>query len=169
MKASTLGTDGAFLKMVSDLHGFRDQNDPINISFWIISIRMVAVTAFLLREANCIYQGKTSMHAADLVTLVEAVHYSHMREFLVQIGSFPIVYCYIDWTITAPMQMVEFYLILSAAQTNISGSMFWRLLMGTAFMLVAGYRDEVAFLEAWTGHLINLCGLRGFICSGLPK
>ena len=38
----------------------------------------------------------------------------YMREFWVQIGTSPIVYRYIDWSITVPLQMVEFYLILSA-------------------------------------------------------
>merc|ERR1719401_2432110 len=86
-----------------------------------------------------------------------------MREFWVQIGSSPIVYRYIDWSITVPLQMVEFYLILSAVQPNIGGGMFWRLLVGTIFMLAAGYMGEVGFLEAWTGFAIGMSGW-GFIC-----
>merc|ERR1712217_726689 len=77
---------------------------------------------------------KTSMHVGSLVTLVAAVHYFYMREYWVQIGHSPIVYRYIDWTITVPLQMVEFYLILSAVQPTIGGGMFWRLLIGTVKM-----------------------------------
>merc|ERR1712039_798602 len=65
-------------------------------------------------------------------------------------------------SITVPLQMVEFYLILSAVQPNIGGGMFWRLLVGTIFMLAAGYMGEVGFLEAWTGFIIGLSGW-GFI------
>jgi len=47
---------------------------------------------------------------------VAAVQYFFRRDFWVPIGNSPIVYRYIDWTITVPLQMVEFYLILSAVQ-----------------------------------------------------
>merc|ERR1712007_399996 len=124
---------------------------------------MVAATVFFLWEANCVdYNWKTSMHVGSLVTLVAAVHYFYMREFWIQIGSSPIVYRYIDWSITVPLQMVEFYLILASVQPNISGGMFWRLLVGTIFMLVAGYCGEVAILGAWVGFIIGLSGW-GFI------
>jgi len=146
-----------------DLHGFLNPNDPIAISFWIISIGMVAATVFFLWEANCVdYHWKTSMHVGALVTLVAAVHYFYMREFWVQIGSSPIVYRYIDWSITVPLQMVEFYLILSAVQPNIGGGMFWRLLIGTVFMLAAGYMGEVKFLNPVVGFIIGMSGW-GFI------
>merc|ERR1719411_968518 len=75
------------------------------------------------------------MNVGALVTLVAAVHYFYMREFWVQIGTSPILYRYIDWTITVPLQMVEFFLILSAVNKDISGMMFWRLLIGTILML----------------------------------
>merc|ERR1711897_58801 len=82
-------------KMAQDLKGFLNPNDPVAISFWIISIAMVASTVFFLWEANCVdYHWKTSMHVGSLVTLVAAVHYFYMREFWVQIGSSPIVYRY---------------------------------------------------------------------------
>merc|ERR1712194_752763 len=38
---------------------------------------------------------------------------------------------YIDWSITVPLQMIEFYLILSAVQPDLSLGIFWRLLIGT--------------------------------------
>merc|ERR1719245_1980046 len=81
-----------------------------------------------------------------------------MREFWVQLGSSPIVYRYIDWSITVPLQMVEFFLILSAVQPNIGSGMFWRLLIGTIFMLAAGYMGEVGFLNAVVGFVVGMCG-----------
>merc|ERR1740133_382363 len=114
------------------LHGFLNPSDGVAISFWIISIAMVAATVFFLMESmNVSYKWKTSMNVGALVTLVAAVHYFYMREFWVIIHSSPILYRYIDWSITVPLQMIEFYLILSAVQPNISGGMFWRLLFGT--------------------------------------
>merc|ERR1712146_315553 len=78
-----------------------------------------------------------SMNVGALVTLVAAVHYFYMREYWVQIHASPIVYRYIDRSITVPLQMIEFWLILSAVQPNLGGAMFWRLLIGTLVMLGA--------------------------------
>merc|ERR1719492_371844 len=152
-----------YKKMAQDLKGFLNPNDPVAISFWIISIGMVAATVFFLWEANCVdYHWKTSMHVGSLVTLVAAVHYFYMREFWVQIGSSPIVYRYIDRSITVPLQMVEFYLILSAVQPNIGAGMFWRLLIGTVAMLAFGYSGEAGFINAWAGFAAGMAGW-GFI------
>jgi len=90
--------------------------------------------------------------------MVAAVHYFYMREFWVQIGTSPIVYRYIDWSITVPLQMVEFYLILSAVQPNISSWMFWRLLIGTVIMLAFGYMGEAKVMNAWIGFAIGMAG-----------
>merc|ERR1712064_104191 len=54
----------------------------------------------------------------------------------------PIVYRYVDWSITVPLQMIEFNLILKAAGKPVSGAMFWKLLIGTVIMLAFGYLDE---------------------------
>merc|ERR1711992_487084 len=111
------------------LQGFLDPNDAVAISFWIISISMVVATVFFLMESmNVGAHWKTSMNVGALVTLVAAVHYFYMREFWVQIHSTPILYRYIDWAITVPLQMIEFYLILAAVQPSIGKGMFLRLL-----------------------------------------
>jgi len=146
-----------------DLHGFLDPNDPVAISFWIISIAMVAATVFFLMESATVgYHWKTSMNVGALVTLVAGVHYFYMREFWVTVHSSPILYRYIDWTITVPLQMVEFYLVLSAVQPNIGVGMFWRLLLGTVVMLAAGYSGEAGFVNAWLGFIVGMAGW-GFI------
>merc|ERR1712193_320318 len=135
----------------------------VAISFWIISIAMVAATVFFLMEAMFVStKWKTSMHGGALVTLVAAVHYFYMREFWVQIHSSPILYRYIDWSITVPLQMIEFSLILSAVQPNISSLMFWKLLVGTVFMLAFGYAGEAQFVNPWIGFALGMCGW-GFI------
>merc|ERR1712061_155702 len=105
---------------------------------------------------------KTSMNVGALVTLVAGVHYFYMREFWVIVGTSPILYRYIDWSITVPLQMIEFYLILSAVQKNISAAMFWRLLVGTVVMLAAGYMGEAGFVNAWAGFIVGMAGW-GFI------
>merc|ERR1711918_23318 len=94
-----------------------------------------ATVFFLMESMNVGAHWKTSMNCGALVTLVAAVHYFYMREFWIQLHGSPILYRYIDWTITVPLQMIEFYLILSAVQPSLSVGVFYRLLFGTFFML----------------------------------
>merc|ERR1712188_326628 len=140
-----------------DLHGFLNPNDAVAISFWIISISMVAATTFFLMESMSVSQHwKTSMNVGALVTLVAGVHYFYMREFWVQIHASPILYRYIDWSITVPLQMIEFNLILKAVNPNIGAGMFWRLMIGTICMLLFGYCGETSIIGAWVGFALGL-------------
>merc|ERR1712203_143966 len=88
-----------------------------------------------------------------------AVHYMYMREYWVQVHKSPVVYRYIDWSITVPLQMIEFNLILKAAKAPISAMGFWKLLIGTVLMLAFGYAGETGLLNAWVGFI---CGLAGW-------
>merc|ERR1712048_584929 len=103
------------------------------------SIAMIAATVFFFAEASTVAgHWKTSLHVGGLVTLVAGVHYMYMREYWVQVHKSPIVYRYVDWSITVPLQMIEFNLILKAAGKPVSGAMFWKLLVGTVIMLLFG-------------------------------
>jgi bacteriorhodopsin len=142
-----------------DYHGFLEPHDGVGISFWIISIAMVAATVFFFFEAmNVAAHWKTSLHVGMLVTLIAAVHYFYMREYWVTIKQTPIVYRYIDWTLTVPLQMVEFYLILKAVKPDLGQGMFWRLLVGTVLMLAFGYLGEQAIINPWLGFVVGLAG-----------
>ena len=100
---------------------FLQPHDGVAISFWIISIAMIAATVFFFAEAGTVAgHWKTSLHVGGLVTLVAGVHYMYMREYWVQVHSSPIVSRYVDWSITVPLQMIEFNLILKAAGRPVS-------------------------------------------------
>merc|ERR1712054_404446 len=62
-----------------------------------------------------------------------------------------------DWSITVPLQMIEFNLILKAAGKNTSPKMFWKLLIGTVIMLLFGYLGEIYLLPAMVGFIGGLC------------
>jgi len=137
---------------------FLGAHDPVAVSFWIISIAMVAATVFFLMEGLRVGRHwKTSMVVGALVTLVAAVHYFYMRAFWVTFYNSPIVYRYIDWTITVPLQMIEFYLILSAVG-KVPQGVFWRLLVGTVIMLLFGYMGEAKMINAWLGFIVGIAG-----------
>merc|ERR1719181_2124215 len=124
---------------------------------------MVASTVFFLMESmNVKPAWRTSMNVGALVTLIAAVHYFYMREFWVKLGTSPIVYRYIDWSLTVPLQMIEFYLILAAVKPDISNGMFWRLMVGTVLMLTFGYAGETLLINPMLGFIVGMAGW-GFI------
>jgi len=133
-------------------------SDFVGITFWLISMALVASTAFFFLERDRVAgKWKTSLTVSGLVTLVAAVHYFYMRDVWVATGSTPTVYRYIDWLITVPLLMIEFYLILSAI-TKVSTGVFWRLVIGTLVMLVGGYVGEAGYADVMTSFTIYPLG-----------
>merc|ERR1712045_964273 len=138
---------------------FLQPDDGVAISFWIMGIAMIAATAFFFAEAATVRSHwQTSLHTGALVTLVAGVHYMYMREYWVQVHKSPIVYRYVDWSITVPLQMIEFNLILRAAGKNVSSLMFWKLLLGTIVMLLCGYLGEIHVVPGMLGFVGGMCG-----------
>ena len=80
-----------------------------------------------------------------------------MRGVWVETGETPTVYRYIDWLITVPLQLVEFYLILSAVR-KVDTGIFWRILFGSLVMLIGGYLGEAGFIHATLGFIIGIAG-----------
>ena len=128
-------------------------NDPVGISFWLISMALVAATAFFFIERDRVAgKWKTSLTVSGLVTLIAAVHYFYMRDVWVASGTSPTEFRYIDWLLTVPLLMVEFYLILSAV-TRVPVGVFWRLLIGSTIMLLFGYAGEAGWMDAKTAFV----------------
>ena len=135
-----------------------ESSDFVGISFWLISMALVASTAFFFLETQRVSaKWKTSLTVSGLVTLVAAVHYFYMRDVWISTGDTPTVYRYIDWLITVPLLMVEFYIILRAVG-NASAGIFWRLMIGTLVMLVAGYMGEAGYINLWAGFIVGMAG-----------
>ena len=132
--------------------------DHVAISFWLISMAMVAATAFFFLERDRVAaKWKTSLTVAGLVTGVAAWHYFYMRGVWVATGDSPTVLRYIDWLITVPLQIVEFYVIL-AAMTAVASGLFWRLLIASIVMLVGGYLGEVGAMNVTLAFVIGMAG-----------
>ena len=133
-------------------------DDFVGISFWVISMGMLAATVFFFMERGSVAAGwRTSITVAGLVTGIAFIHYMYMRDVWVSTGDSPTVYRYIDWLITVPLQMIEFYLILTAVRKVPSG-IFWRLLIGSLVMLVGGYLGEAGYINSMLGFIIGMAG-----------
>jgi len=141
------------------MNHFLQAGDFVGVSFWIVSVAMVAATVFFFYEGMAVKkEWRLSMTVAGLVTLVAGIHYYYMRDYWVAEMQTPIVYRYIDWLITVPLLMIEFYIILKAIGASVSSNSFWRLLVGTLVMLIGGYLGESQVISATLGFVIGMIG-----------
>ena len=141
------------------MNHFLQAGDFVGVSFWVVSVAMVAATVFFFYEGMSVKkEWRLSMTVAGLVTLVAGVHYYYMRDYWVSEQSTPIVYRYIDWLITVPLLMIEFYIILKAVGASVSTNSFWRLLVGTLVMLLGGYLGESQVISSTLGFIIGMLG-----------
>ena len=132
--------------------------DLVGISFWVISMAMLAATVFFFVERNSVKASwRTSVTLMGLVCGIAFVHYMYMRGVWINTGQSPTVFRYIDWLLTVPLQMLEFYFILTAVRKVPSG-IFWRLLVGTLVMLIGGYAGEAGMINVNAGFFIGMAG-----------
>ena len=133
-------------------------DDFVGISFWLVSMGCLAATAFFFLERGSVPAGwRVSITVAGLVTGIAFIHYIYMREVWIMTGDSPTVYRYIDWLITVPLLMLEFYFVLAAVK-KVPGTVFWRLLLGSLVMLVGGYLGEAGYINAMLGFIIGMAG-----------
>ena len=133
-------------------------NDFVGISFWLATAIMLASTVFFFAErGDMSVNWRTTLTVAGLVTGVAFWHYLYMRGVWVSTGDSPTVYRYIDWLITVPLQIVEFYLIL-AAVTAVRTGLFWQLLGASVVMLLGGYLGETAVISPTIGFVVGMAG-----------
>ena len=137
---------------------FLATDDVVGISFWIATAVMAAGALFFFVERSTVKASwQTSLTVAALVCFVAFWHYMYMRDVWVATMESPTVYRYIDWLITVPMQIVEFYLILAAC-TAVSLGVFWKLLAGSLVMLLGGYFGETGVLSPMVGFVVGMAG-----------
>lgn len=117
------------------------KDDPVAFTFFTGYMAMFAASVFFFFERSQVSEKwKTSLLVSGLITGIAAVHYYYMRDFYAATGENPTALRYIDWTLTVPLMCVEFYLLTKAA--GASQGLLWRLIIASAWMLVAGYIGE---------------------------
>ena len=133
-------------------------SDFVGVSFWLMSAAMLAATYFFFVERDrAVGKWKTSLTVAAMVTGIACLHYFYMRGLWVETGQSPTVFRYVDWLLTVPLQIIEFYLIL-AAIAIVPSSLFWKLLIASVVMRVGGYLGEVGAINVTLGFIIGMAG-----------
>ena len=132
--------------------------DIVGASFWLLSIAMIAAAIFFLAERNRV-EGKwqTAVTLAATVMVIAAVHYFYLKDMWVATGQAPIVLRYVDWALSRPIQVVSFFILLSAV-TSLSTALFWRLLVGALVTVVAEFLGSAGYMSVTLGFLIGMVG-----------
>lgn len=127
-------------------------DDPVAFTFFTGYMAMFAASVFFFFERSRVSdKWKTSLLVSGLITAIAAVHYYYMRDYYAATGENPTALRYIDWTLTVPLMCVEFYLLTKAAGAKIG--LLWKLIIASAWMLIAGYIGE-AFTDGSTSHSV---------------
>jgi sensory rhodopsin len=117
------------------------KDDPVAFTFFTGYMSMLAASVFFMVERGTVDgKWKTSLLVSSLITGIAAFHYYYMRDYYGATGETPTALRYIDWTLTVPLMCVEFYLLLKPA--GATKSMMWKLIIASAWMLIAGYIGE---------------------------
>jgi len=131
-------------------------DDIVGISFWVISMGLLAATAFFFFEIRSVASNwRTSLTVAGIITGVAFINYLYVRNVYVSQGEASILYRYIDWIITMPLQMIQFYLILATVR-KVPKSLFWKLLIGTVVMVLAAYLGASENIPSMIGFIIGI-------------
>ena len=139
---------------IAHAEGMLQPDDLVGFSFLLVSMGCLAATAFFFLERNTVAQGwKTSITVAGIVTGIAFIHSVYLRNIWLSTGDSPVIYKYIEWLITMPLLMIQFYLILSAVKKT-SSIIFWKLLIATLIMVSGGYAGEAGYILPFLGFIV---------------
>ena len=127
-------------------------DDPVAFTFFTGYMAMAAAAVFFFFERSTVVdKWKTSLLISGMITGIAAVHYYYMRDYYVSTHETPVALRYIDWTLTVPLMVIEFYLLVRAAGAKVS--LLYKLIIAAVVMLVFGYIGE-AFTDGTMGHSV---------------
>ena len=100
---------------------------------------------------------RTTLTVAGIVTGVTFINYLYVRNIYIGQGEALILYRYVDWIITMPLQMIQFYLILATVR-KVPKSLFWKLLIGSIVVVLAAYLGSSENIPSMVGYVISIGG-----------
>jgi sensory rhodopsin len=132
--------------------------DLVGGTFWLLSAAVAATTVFLFAATFWVdKKWKPVVGMAGGVTLVATILYFNLSELWMAKEAAPVIYRYVDWILTIPMQLTIFYLIV-APLDRVSISLFWRLVVVSVVMILAAFMGEAGYMDETLGFLIWLAG-----------
>ncbi|CAN5201893.1 bacteriorhodopsin-like [soil metagenome] len=130
--------------------------DVASGSFLLLLAAMAAATVLLIMGGAWVSpRWKLPVALASLVTLVATIHYVIATPIWLVSQQMPVVYRYVDWLVTVPIQVLCLYFFIRTVGPVPVG-LFWRLLVASIAMVLARYMGEAGLMYPTLGFLIGL-------------
>jgi sensory rhodopsin len=130
--------------------------DVASGSFLLLAAATTATTVLLIMSGAWVSpRWKLSVALAALVALVAMMHYFIATPVWLTAQQMPVVYRYVDWLVTVPIQVLCLYFFIGSVAAVPAG-LFWRLLIASVAMVLARYMGESDLMYPTLGFLIGL-------------
>lgn len=133
-----------------------ETTDLVAASYSVALLGLVATSILLLLGTAWVERGwKVSVSLCAIAALVGVMAMYEARAALAASGAVPIVYHYVGWTISMPLQILALY-FLAGQSGRQSAGLFWRLVVVSVLMVFVRYLGEAQFMHATLAFLIGL-------------
>lgn len=125
-------------------------------SYSVALFGLAATSVLLLLGTAWVDRGwKIAVALCAIAAMVGVGAVYEARSALAAAGNVPVVYHYVGWTISMPLQIMALYFF--ARQTGSLGlGLFWRLVVVSVLMVFVRYLGEAQFMHATLAFLIGL-------------
>jgi sensory rhodopsin len=131
-------------------------SDVASGSFLLLVVAMAAATVLLLSGSAWVApRWKIPVALSSLVALVAMLHYVAASVVWIGWRDMPVVYRYVDWLVTVPLQVLSLYFFIRTV-ASVPVGLFWRLLIASLAMVLARYMGESDLMYPTLGFLIGL-------------
>lgn len=135
-----------------------ETTDVAGATFSLVLLGTAATTILMLLGTGWVSgRWKLPVALCALVAFVGAASYFDAREVWLGTRQIPIVYQYVGWMITIPVQVLALFFFVRA-MGRVSVALFWRLLVVAVVTVLARYMGEAGFMHPTLGFLIGIAG-----------
>jgi bacteriorhodopsin len=135
-----------------------EATDVASGTYSLLLFAMVASTLLLIMGTAWVSKRwKLPLSLAGLVTLVSSMHYFISLNVWLEAGQITIIYRYVAWLLTMPLQVIALYFFMGTIASPPVG-LFWRLLVVSVLMVVTRYMGESGLMHPTLGFLLGLVG-----------
>ncbi len=125
-------------------------------SYSVALFGLAATTVLLLIGTGWVGRAwKVPVTLCGVAALVGVAAVFDAREALAAVGQVPIVYHYVGWAISMPLQVIALYFFAQQAGKMGIG-LFWRLVVVSILMVFVRYLGEAGFMHPTLAFLIGL-------------
>jgi sensory rhodopsin len=130
--------------------------DLTGASYSATLMGLIATSILLLIGTGWVRGGwKLPVALCAVAALVGVLATFEARNVWLATGQVPLVYHYVGWIVSIPVQIAALYFMARQAG-QLSVALFWRLLVTSVLMILVRYLGEAGFMHATLAFLIGI-------------